>query len=105
MYREQEMGPALIGDCGSGCKGDVIPGLIDDKRAFKPLIVPKFLVQEGGDILIEEIFRYTSGADSSRSLDGMAYIDGYDKIISPTSTAYRGHKNQKRQTAHYQVIK
>ena len=62
-------------------------------------------MQQSADVLIEEIFRHTSGAGGSRNIDGMAYIDGNDKILSPTITAYRGHKNQKRQTVHYQVIK
>jgi hypothetical protein len=95
----------LIGDRGSGWEGDVIPGLIDDKRAFKPHILQELLVQEGADVLIEEIFRYTSRTGGSRTIDGMAYIDGNDKILCPTITAYCGHKNQKRETGHYQVIK
>ena len=58
----------MIGDRGSGGEGNVIPGLIDDKRAFKPYILQELLVQQGADVLIEEIFRYTSGAGGSRSI-------------------------------------
>jgi hypothetical protein len=61
-------------------------------------------VQEGADVLIEEIFRHTSGAGGSRNIYGMADIDGNDTILSQTITAYRGYKNQKRETAHYQEI-
>lgn len=105
MDRDQEMGPPLIGDRGSGREGDIIPGLIDDKRAFKSRILKKLLVQQGADVLIEEIFRCASGAGGSGNIDGMADIDGNDKILSPTNTAYRGHKNQKRETVHHQGIK
>ena len=89
MYRDQEMCPPLIGDSGSGREGNVIPGLIDDKRILKPHIVPELLVQEGADVLIEEIFRHTSGAGGSRTIYGMAYIDGNYIIASPTISAYR----------------
>jgi hypothetical protein len=54
----------------------------------------ELLVQKGADVLIEEVFRYASGAGSSRTICGMADIDGNDEIFSPTITAYRGYKNQ-----------
>jgi len=105
MDRDQEVCPPLVGDRGSGREGDISPGLIDDKRAFKSRILKKSLMQQGADVMIEEIFRGASGAGGSGNIDGVAYIDGNDKILSPTSTAYRGQKNQTGETVHYQGIK
>jgi hypothetical protein len=103
MYRDKQMGPLPIGDRGSGWEGDVIPGLIDEKRTLEPHILQKLLVEQGGDVLIEEIFRHTSGAGGAWTVYGMAYIDGNYKIPRPTITDYRGPKNHKRETRYYQV--